>query len=103
MATNQVHSNFEPMGADAQTLQNICDQQNQHMQQLGSTLENLNVALQGGAGGAFQSLGEQLKSEGTQIATMFQEHSQLMHQNVTTFEQQEADNTNIINSVAAMH
>jgi uncharacterized protein YukE len=103
MATSQVFGDFEPMGADAQQMQSICDQQNASMQQLGSLLEGLGASMQGSAGTAMQNLGMQLKDEGTQIATMYNDHSTLMQQNVQAYDNQEQDNMNLLSSIAAMH
>jgi hypothetical protein len=103
MATNHVHGDFEPMGVHAQQMQSYCDNQNAAMQQLGSLLEGLGGSMQGGAGHAMQNLGAQLKDEGTQIATMYNDHSTLMQQNVTAYDNQEQDNMSLLNSIAAMH
>jgi uncharacterized protein YukE len=102
MAASQVYGDFDPMGANAQQMQNICDNQNAAMQHLGSLLEGLGVSMQGQAGTAMQNLGAQLKSEGTQIATMYQDHSELMQQNVAAYNNQEQDNMQLLNSIAAM-
>ena len=100
MATSHVHGDFEPMGVHAQQMQDICDNQNAAMSHLGSLLEGLGMSMQGAAGTAMQTLGHNLKDEGHQIATMYADHSTLMHQNVVAYDNAEQDNMHLLSQIA---
>jgi uncharacterized protein YukE len=81
MAGQPIHGDLDGIGRDAGSLQEISDQQASIMHSLGSTLESLAPAMQGGAGTAMQNVGEQLQHQGQQFSTAFADHSHKMNNN----------------------
>ncbi|MHA7658468.1 hypothetical protein ACX9NJ_23795 [Mycobacterium sp. ML2] len=95
-----IHGDLEGLGRDAGSLQEISGQQASIMNSLGSTLEALAPAMQGGAGQAMQVVGEQLIHQGQQFSATFADHSHMMNNNGTILSAADHDGASLISGVA---
>ena len=98
--SSPIHGDLDGIGRDAGSLQEISDQQAAIMKGLGSTLEALAPAMQGGAGQAMQNVGEQLIHQGQQFSAAFADHSQKMKNNGHILSTADHDGQTLIGGIA---
>jgi WXG100 family type VII secretion target len=97
---NAIHGQLDGIAGDAAGLQDVSDEQNAIMQRLGSICDGLAPTLQGAAGVAMQQAGERMHTTGTQIATMFADHSQKMTNNAQMMDGKDQENSHLLSGIA---
>jgi WXG100 family type VII secretion target len=99
---DQTFGNIPGIASDASSLQDVSDEQASIMHKLASIMDSLVPTLQGDAGVAMQQAGERLHNTGTQIGTMFADHSQKMSHNAAVMDAADQENAHLLSGISQL-